>query len=198
MSKKNIPSFALYALVFLFSLISFVSPLAAADAPPKEVVKESKKKPSRPERVVRRNNGMEPLRKLTTLEVYRNTTLLKKTIKDLDAYRIMLKYLVAEHHEDSQRLLLLEEADNYIDRNVDPLIENNLNYNAETIKLVATLKFYKAFVYFEAEKYDRYQEILKDMKKIHGNEFLGIQISPFGEKYKTIGDAVKNLKGMIL
>ena len=198
MLKKNISSPVLYVLVFLFSIISFIPPVLAADAPPAEVPQERKKKPSLPEKEVKRNKGMEPIRKLTTLEVYRNTNLLKKTIKDLDAYRLMLKYLVGEHHDDTQRLLLLEETDNYIDKNVDPLIENKLNYNSETIKLVATLRFYKAFVYFEAEKHDRYQQIMNEMKKIHGNDFLDIQITPFGEKYKTIGDAVKNLRGMIL
>lgn len=196
---KKYFSYANFCILAII-LISLVlgSPSFAADAPPKEVKKEVRPVSTVPESAGNAKKGIEPLRKLSAIEVFRNRKLLDKTIKDLDAYRIMLKYLVSEHHDDSQRLLLLEETDNYIDKNVDPLIEDNLNYNDETFNLVVTLRFYKAFVYFEAEKYDKYQEILTDMKRVHGVEFLSIPISPFGEKFKTIGDAVKNLRGMIL
>ncbi|MDH3973750.1 MAG: hypothetical protein OEV42_05670 [Deltaproteobacteria bacterium] len=198
MSNKCLSSGGPGALAVLFSLLMFISPVIAAAAPAQKVKKELKAGSSVPASAGNARKGIEPLRKLSAIEVFRNKKLLEKTIKDLDAYRVMLKYLVSEHHEDSQRLLLLEETDNYIDKNVDPLIEDNLNYNDETFNLVVTLRFYKAYAYFEAEKYDKYQEILTDMKRVHGTEFLSIAIRPFGEKYKTIGDAVKNLRGMIL
>ena len=198
--KKYMSVSVLSVSVLFFSVILLVPSLTVAEKPPVKEVKSETivSEPAPLESAGNARKGIEPLRKLSALEVFRNKKLLEKTIKDLDAYRIMLKYLVSEHHDDSQRLLLLEETDNFIDKNVDPLIADSLNYNDETFKLVITLRFYKAFVYFEAEKYDRYQEILTDMKRVHGNEFLGIAISPFGEKYKSIGDAVKNLRGMIL
>jgi len=201
--KKNMSASVLNLSFLFFFTILLVPSFASAEGLAVKKVNEVKSEtivsdPATPESAGNARKGIEPLRKLSALEVFRNKNLLEKTIKDLDAYRIMLKYLVSEHHDDSQRLLLLEETDNFIDKNVDPLIADSLNYNDETFKLVVTLRFYKAFVYFEAEKYDRYQEILTDMKRVHGNEFLGIAISPFGEKYKTIGDAVKNLRGMIL
>lgn len=197
MTKNNVFSLLRYTLALLFSSILFITTGFAAGEAPKEAA-EVKSGSALAESAGNARKGIEPLRKLSAMEVFRNKKLLEKTIRDLDAYRLMLKYIVSEHHEDSQRLLLLEETDNYIDKNVDPLIEDNLNYNDETFNLVITLRFYKAFIYFEAEKYDKYQEILTDMKRIHGNEFLSIPIAPFGEKYKTIGDAVKNLRGMIL
>lgn len=127
--------------------------------------------------------------KVSSIEYYRNKKLLEKTIRDLEAYGVMLKY-IDDHKNDNNRLLLLEETGKYIDSYVDPLLNNNLIYAPATFDLAATLTFLKAYVKFESGEHKEYLRIIKDMEKKYGKRHLGIAFSPSTENFKTIGEGI--------
>ncbi|MBE9504871.1 MAG: hypothetical protein IME96_11925 [Proteobacteria bacterium] len=125
--------------------------------------------------------------------VYRDKKLLQKTIKDLDAYRIMLKN-IGSHNDDYSRFLLIEEAGKYIDKHVDPRLNSQMTHLPEIFNLIAPLRFFKACVFYESGEYNKYKEMIKGMEKEYGDKHLSVAIAVSNEEFNTIGEAIQLLQ----
>ncbi len=141
--------------------------------------------------------GDAPVVNVSPTEVFRNRKLLNKTIKDLESFRLMMKYM-GDHKDDNNRLLLMEETDRYVDKYAVPLIENRTIYHPATFELAATLVFFKAFVYLEGGNHDEYLKTLDLAKEKFGKKHLEVKIDAFNDEYKTIGEAINSLKKLAL
>jgi hypothetical protein len=124
---------------------------------------------------------------------YRDKKLLLKTIKDLDAYRVMLKN-IGSHNDDYSRFLLIEEAGKYIDKYVDPRLNNQMTHLPEIFDLIASLKFFKACIFYESGEYNKYKEMIKGMEKEYGDKHLSVAIAVSNEEFNTIGEAMQLLQ----
>ena len=125
-------------------------------------------------------------------EVEKNKKLLQRAIRDLDSFRLTFKN-IAVHKDYTSRILLIEEADKYIEKHVDPLINSPMMHVSETLDMVMYLEFFKAYMYFEAGNYDKYSSTIKKMMEEYGREHLGISIGPFNAEFTTIGEGIIKL-----
>lgn len=157
------------------------------------------------------------------IDIYRTKKLLHKTIKDLDAYRLMLQNIGA-HNDDSSRILLAEEAGKYLDKFVNPLLEDSMSELPEMQNIMIALKFFKACIFYESgdhskywelldsmkkqygekyqsiavfvssKDYEKYQEMVKGSDKTYGDKYLGVAVSSVEEGFNTIGEAIHSFK----
>ena len=130
-------------------------------------------------------------------EVFRNGQILNKTIKDLESFRLMMKYM-GDHKDDSNRLLLMEETERYIDKYATPLMEKESIYHPSTFDLAVALIFFKAFVYLEGGNHGEYLKTIDMAKQKFGKKHLDVRIDSFNDEYKTVGEAIDALKKLQL
>jgi len=152
-----------------------------------------------PKSVENRPQGESPGEKLVLQsgdEVEKNKKLLQRAIRDLDSFRLTFKN-IRVHKDYGSRILLAEEANKYIDKYVDPLIDAPLMNVPETVDMVMYLEFFKAYLYFEAGEYGRYSATIKKMREKYGREHLGVSIGPFNAEFETIGEGIIRLDGKL-
>lgn len=131
-----------------------------------------------------------PTSLVNTAELDKKKRLLEKVIRDIDSFRTTFKYLDS-HNDNESRILLLFEAEKYIEGYVNPLIlDKSLIKNKNTSPMVAYLEFMKALMYFEAGTHDKFTKIIDNMRKKFGRKYLGIVVAPFNEDYNTIGEGI--------